>query len=155
MPAITIRNQSYYTSTSRQRRLRVGNRFHGKLKSAIETTNEELSKLSLLFKANKLSLNITKTNDMFFSNRKKILNQNMNIKIDGIIVNRVKNCKFLGVIIDENLTWMRHTNLVTSKISKNIGVMHKLSYYLFTDAIKNPILYFSISVHSLRQYCLG
>ena len=79
----------------------------------------------------------------------------MNIKVDGIIVNRVKDCKFLGVIIDENLTWMRHINLVTSKISKNIGVMHKLSYYLFTDAIKNPILYFSISVHSLRQYCLG
>ena len=32
----------------------------------------------------------------------------MNIKIDGNIVNRVKDCKFLGVIIDENLTWMKH-----------------------------------------------
>ena len=84
----------------------------------------------------------TKTNYMLFSNRKKILNQNMNVIIDESIITRVKDCKFLGVIIDENLTWMKHINLVTSKISKNIGVMHQLSYYLFTDAIK--CLYYTL-----------
>ena len=31
---------------------------------------------------------------------------------------------------------MKHINLVTSQISKNIEVMHKLSYYFYTDAIK-------------------
>ena len=62
--------------------------------------------------------------------------QNMNIIIDENIITRVKDCKFLGVIIDENLTWMKHINLLTSKISKNIGVMHKLRYYLYADAIK-------------------
>ena len=60
----------------------------------------------------------------------------MNVIIDESIITRVKDCKFLGVIIDENLTWMKHINLVTSKISENIGVMHKLSYYLHTDVIK-------------------
>ena len=109
------------------------------LPQLIETTNEELSKLSLWFKANRLSLNITKTNYLLFSNRKKIWNQNMNLKMDGSMVNRLKDCKFLGVIIDENLTWMRDINLVhvTSKISKNIGVMHKLS-----DTIKS--LYYTL-----------
>ena len=52
------------------------------LQQLIRSTNEELSKLSLWFKANRLSLNITKTNYMLFSNRKKILNQNMNVIID-------------------------------------------------------------------------
>ena len=77
---------------------------------------------------------------MLFSNRKKLLNQNMNVIIDESIITRVKDCKFLGVITDENLTWMKHINLVTSKISKNIGVMHKLSYYLYTDAITNACI---------------
>ena len=112
------------------------------LQQLIRSTNEELSKLSLWFKANRLSLNITKANYMLFSNRKKILNQNMNVIIDESIITRVKDCKFLGVIIDENLTWMKHINLVTSKISKNIVVMHKLSYYLYTDAIK--CLYYTL-----------
>ena len=66
----------------------------------------------------------------------------MNVTIDESIITRVKDCKFLGVIIDENLTWMKHINVVTSKISKNIGVMHKLSYYLHTDAIK--CLYYTL-----------
>ena len=112
------------------------------LNQLIETTNNQLKNLSLWFKANKLPLNVTKTNYMLFSNRKKISNENTNIKIDGNIIHRVKDCKFLGVIIDENLTWMNHMNLVTSKISKNIGVMRKLSYYLLTDAIKS--LYYTL-----------
>ena len=94
-----------------------------------------MSKLSLWLKANRLSLNITKTNYMLFSNRKKILNQNMNVIIDESVITGAKDCKFLGVIIDENLTWMKHINLVTSKISKNIGVMHKLSYYFKNGVI--------------------
>ena len=60
------------------------------LQQLMKSTNEELSKLSLWFKANRLSLNITKTNYMLFSNRKKILNQNMNIIIDENII-RMKN----------------------------------------------------------------
>ena len=79
---------------------------------------------------------------MLFSKRKKILNQNTNVIIDESIITRVKDCKFLGSIIDENLSWMKHINLVMSKISKNIGVMHKLSYYLYTDAIK--CLYYTL-----------
>ena len=46
---------------------------------------------------------------MLFSNRKKILNQNMNVIIDESMITRVKDCKsVLGVIIDENLTWVKH-----------------------------------------------
>ena len=48
----------------------------------------------------------------------------MNVIIDESIITRVKDCKFLEVVIEENLTWMKYINLVASKISKNIGVMH-------------------------------
>ena len=91
------------------------------LQQLIKSTNEELSKLSLWFKANRLSLNITKTNYMLFSNRKKILNQNMNVIIDESIITRVKDCKFLGVIIDENLTWMKHKSGYLKNFQKYWG----------------------------------
>ena len=91
------------------------------LQQLIRSTNEELSKLSLWFKANRLSLNITKTNYMLFSNRKKILNQNMNVIIDESIITRVKDCKFLGVIIDENLTWMKHKSGYLKNLQKYWG----------------------------------
>ena len=41
---------------------------------------------------------------MLFSNRKNIMNEAIDLKIDESIINRVRECKFLGTVIDENLT---------------------------------------------------
>ena len=37
----------------------------------------------------------------------------------------VKSTKFLGVIIDANLTWKDHIDYISTKISKNIGIIKK------------------------------
>ena len=100
------------------------------IQQSIRSTNEELSKLSLWFKANRLSLNITKTNYMLFSNRKNILNQNMNVIIDESIITGVKDCKFLGIIIDENLTWIKHINLVPVEPRFNEVVGDRLNLFV-------------------------
>ena len=57
---------------------------------------------------------------MLFSNRKKIMNETIHLMIEKNIIDRVKECKFLGTIIDENLTWKPHIDLITKKISKNL-----------------------------------
>jgi len=54
----------------------------------------------------------------YFRTEKNIMNEAINLKIDESIINRVRECKFLGTIIDVNLTWKPHINLITSKISK-------------------------------------
>ena len=41
---------------------------------------------------------------MLFSNRKNIMSEAIDLKIDESIINRVGECKFLGTVIDENLT---------------------------------------------------
>ena len=38
--------------------------------------------------------------------------------------------KFLGVFINENLNWSNHINYILTPISRNVGVLHKLKYYL-------------------------
>ena len=100
------------------------------LNQLLSIANDELTKLSLWFKANKLSLNISKTTYMLFSNRKSIVNEAINVKIDENIIDRVRECKFLGTIIDENLSWKPRISLITGKISKNIGIMFKVGQFL-------------------------
>ena len=116
---------------------------HPDMASQNDIINIELQEICNWFQANKLSVNATKTNYMVLgtpqSTRKFIdINQNidnlndseltsssdvekvkLNIKPDGVSLNRVSSTKFLGVIIDENLTWKNHIDAI-SKLSQEI-----------------------------------
>ena len=89
--------------------------------------NQELVHLSTWFKSNKLSLNVNKTNYILFRNKGKRVKDKLNIVIDGININEVNNTKFLGLYIDQSLTWTNHITHISSKISKNIGIIKRLS----------------------------
>ena len=66
-------------------------------------------------KANKLSLNVEKTVGMKFWENKL----NMSLKIDDAIIPMLKMTKFLGVLIDYNLSWQSHTNHLMEKLNNN------------------------------------
>ena len=63
----------------------------------------ELDKLNIWFAVNKLSLNASKTNFMIFSNC--TIRENIKIRINNYVIDRVHVTKFLGVLIDEKLNW--------------------------------------------------
>ena len=55
----------------------------------------------------------------------------------NIEIKRENSVKFLSVIIDENLTWKNHIEVVENKISKNIGVLYMASHLLdFKNLLK-------------------
>jgi hypothetical protein len=82
----------------------------------IPEINSSLKKINDWFSFNKLSLNISKTNFMIFhSSRKKIPGTIPIIEIDNQPLNRVESCKFLGVYIDQNLSWKVHLRVKTKK----------------------------------------
>ena len=56
--------------------------------------------------------------------------ENFDIILDDVKLARVNNTKFLGVIIDENLTWKEHIDGITKTISRNIGMMNKLKFFV-------------------------
>lgn len=89
--------------------------------------NTELIKLSHWFKLNKLSLNIKKTNYVIFRTKTKIIKNKPIIKIDNIEIEQVTKTKFLGVIINETLTWNDHIVFIKQKIVKNTGIIYRLS----------------------------
>ena len=78
--------------------------------------------------SNRLSINISKTKCMLFSNT---LTQ---FDIADIYMNHIKieytsSTRFLGVIMDDKLKFNIHINEINKKISKNIGVIYRLKQY--------------------------
>ena len=78
--------------------------------------SNELDKLNEWFAVNKLSLNLSKTNFMLFTNCRR--EQNVSISVNNCKIGMVYKTKFLGVEIDSKLNWKDHVGMVTSKLSK-------------------------------------
>ena len=57
-------------------------------------------------------------------------------------ITRVRATKFLGVIIDEKLTWKDHISLVRSKSSNTFGILYRIRHLLNRSALF--ILYCSL-----------
>ena len=79
--------------------------------------NQDLSNINRWLIANKLTLNMTKTEFMLIGSRQKLnsLSAIPALEINGTQFNRVNFTKSLGVLIDENLTWSNHINAITKK----------------------------------------
>lgn len=97
---------------------------------------------------NGLALNLKKTNYMIFS-RKRNLNYR-EVTISGVNITRKSEARFLGVLMDENLTWSQHVSTVKMKMSRYIGIMYKLKKFLPLEARLQ--IYHSF-VQSHLNYC--
>ena len=83
----------------------------------IRQVNEELAKIYAWVNANKLSLNIDKTNFMLFM--PKYSSQCADhIVINQTRIQEVKETKFLGDIIDNKLKWSAHIKYISKKTPK-------------------------------------
>ena len=90
--------------------------------------NIELSKLSVWFRANKLSLNISKSNYILFGH--KLYPSVFTVMIDNLILNHVNTAKFLGITVDEKLTWGPHIKQTATKIAKAVGAINRVKNIL-------------------------
>ena len=118
------------------------------IQTLCECISRELNKLHIWLSVNKLSLNVDKTNYILFGNRKYI--DNVCISMNNSIITRVRATKFLGVIIDEKLTWKDHISLVRSKLAKTVVILYRVRYLLNRSALF--ILYCSLFLPYLT-YC--
>ena len=107
-----------------------------------------MQKISKWLTTNKLTLNVDKSNYLIFTTgNKKQLNLTMNKEIL-----QEKECtKYLGVILDNKLTWKSHIDQTHFRLSKGIGILYKLRQYVSQSALRS--LYFAF-VHSNISYYL-
>ena len=113
------------------------------IENIFETMSKEQRKVAIWFKTNKLSLNISKTKYLFHSARKRKDTPNIlpPLHIDNVPIKREFVTKFLGVYLDENISWKHHINIVSTKVCKSIGILHRTRCILSKFLRKQ--LYFS------------
>ena len=112
--------------------------------------NNTLENISEWLKVNKLSLNVKKTHYMIFSKKKSPQRVSIELKIDGEKLSEVDKTKFLGVIIDNKLSWKEHVNYICGKIARGIGVIIKARAFLNKNSLLT--LYYSF-VYPYYIYC--
>ena len=112
----------------------------------------ELKKMSIRFKANKVSLNLTKMKWTLFHSQKEksfIANDLPILNMDNFETVREKVRKFLVIFIDKNLAWKYDTDHVCKEVPKSIRIRYKSINILSKKLMKQ--LYFS-SIHNYLNY---
>ena len=91
--------------------------------SLISKANSELHKVSNWFRANILQLNISKTKCMLYNVKVAVTSNNIELKLYNERIRQVDSLNFLGLIIDQKLSWPEHIQYISRKIGMYIGIM--------------------------------
>ena len=107
---------------------------------------EDLTSLIDWFRANKLSLNISKTNYVVFHPKRIKINDNIfsndpPLKFGNEVIERKTFVKFLGLLLDENLDWSKQCTHILAKLSSSLYMMNMAKNFLSLDTRKT--LYYS------------
>ena len=93
--------------------------------------NSELINVHTWLSANKLSLNIEKSNLIIFHPPQKILQDfSFNLFLNNKQLKREYCIKYLGILIDSHLSWKPQVDFVVKKIRRSIGILSKLRHYI-------------------------
>ena len=87
------------------------------------TLTSELAKVNDWLVDNSLFIHQGKTECVLFGTGSRLATANLSVDIDGKELTRVAEYKYLGVILDESLSWNAHVNYLISKVSKRIGIL--------------------------------
>ena len=103
----------------------------------------ELVNVQKWLAANKLSLNIGKTKCMIIKPSRKPLPQDIStVALHGVAIEFVSEFKFLGIILNNKLSWTSHINYIRGKISRNVGIIQHIRHTLNKETLF--ILYYSM-----------
>ena len=113
--------------------------------------NQEIQKLYAWYCCNKLLLNVQKTKCVIFRSKGKKLPDDITLlNVGGHEVALSENVQFLGLIMDEHLSWRNHLDAVCTKLSRSVGVIFRLKF-IFPERVLIT-LYISIILPYLT-YC--
>ena len=105
--------------------------------------NNQSLNIFVWLRCNKLSVNIKKTNYVTFSPSQRKLNLFWRSIQSNVT-------KFLGVYLDEHLTWKYHINFVCKQIAKSIGILSTTRFYL---SCKNKLMLYYTLIYPYINYC--
>ena len=100
------------------------------LKTLQKIKNRELRHVKKWLEANKWALNIEKINFVVFHSPAKNLTEPIILKFGRKKITHANYVKFLGVLLDETLSWMPHLIELSRKLARSVGIFYKLRHYV-------------------------
>ena len=86
--------------------------------------NSDLATVSNWFSSNLLTLNISKCNFVIFGNSRKLkLANDVSLKVNSTAIKRSPSFKYLGVVINQPMSWSEHIDTIRTKINQRIGII--------------------------------
>ena len=82
---------------------------------------------------------------------KKQICKNLNFWLSGQKIEPERHTKYLGVILDEHLSFSEYTNALKQKLNRANGILAKLRYYVSTDTLKT--IYYALFDSHMRYTC--
>ena len=113
--------------------------------------NSELANVHIWLSANKLSLNIEKSNFVIFHPVQKRIPKQVILCINNQSLTEENCIRYLGVYIDSNISWKSNINYNAKKIKRSISILSKLRYFLNTKTLLS--LYYTL-VEPFFNYCI-
>lgn len=121
--------------------------------SLAQAIHDDLETLFSWLLNRNLVMNLTKTKLMIFNLKESLPNnhQIFNIKINGAIIERVRDYEYLGLTIDDSLNWKLHIEKVGKKVAPFIGLCLRLRPFVNQSTLMS--IYYAW-VESRLNYCL-
>ena len=116
-----------------------------------DKVNRGLQGLGTWFRCNKLTLNLKKTEYVFFGGPRAKSAEGLGLSVGEEEVRRVDGVKFLGIWVDERLRWTEQASKIKRKVNQLLGVLGRARAVLASDSLR--VLYSSLVLPHL-QYCL-
>ena len=121
------------------------------LKKINKHINRDLKLVVEWSRANKLSLNTSKTEPVIFKSRNKTITKHLNFRISGQKIQPTSQVKYLGVTLQDNLHWTTHLGNLRKKQSQSSGLLSKIRHYVPKHLLRT--LYYSLFNSHLIYAC--
>ena len=104
--------------------------------------------------ANQLSLNVLKTEYMYFASDYNLSNPGIfaidPLKISEQTITRVQSTKSLGVVFDQRLVWEEHLDSLCKRDSSRLAALKQARHYVHQDTI---LTIYNAVIKPLFDYC--
>ena len=103
-------------------------------RNIVNNLNQDLKSLNHWLLANKISLNSTKTELIFFRHKKTPI-PNVKIKLNGVKLVGSSDVKYVGITFDEHLTFNNHIKLMNAKLKRANNLLAISRHYVSKDLL--------------------
>ena len=117
-----------------------------------DAANFDLENLRKWLIANRLSLNVAKTEFMLIGSKPMLKNicVSPNVLIENKQIKQVNECKTLGVTIDQHLSWKSNTDKICKKVTAGISAIRRVKPFVDQDTL---VLIYNAIVRPYFDYC--